>query len=747
MKLKYWLFTALICISVLNLNAQDWRQVLTKSESSISGAYFLNSLTGWFVDDDGLVKKTVDGGQTWEVLNTGITEDLDAAFFLDANTGFVGGSGNKIFKTVDGGATWTPIDVAVTVTSSTIESIYFENQTNGWILSSKSSAAQVVQTTDGGATWNIVVDNPSGDLEAMDFYDATSGIVVGGGSGKLDIYFTTNGSTWTKATAPTLPPTVTYSRTDIKGVYMVDKNLAYAVGWGTAAAGLQPSIHIKTTDGGATWTYLEQAEANRTYDNLYDVYFKDASNGIAIGGATKGSIAVRTNDGGINWVPIDFECGATLNTLDGFNDDLIVTSSSGIVFTSSDFGSTWELLTSAPSATLYSVSAPSDNIIYAGGADGLLFKSTDGGKNWKGSYIYVDKVASNIQSLHFINENVGYAAHSYRLVSKTTDGGTTWNKVVADTNAATVTQYGVFFLDENNGYVVGKAGSNADIIYKTTNGGQTWEIKTGIANANLRGVAFANSQVGVIVSEKQKILYTTDSGANWQLATINNAPTTDANLYDVVFLSSTVAIVAGDNVMLKTTDGGANWDNVSINDLNQKLTGISFNNNNVWATGYKSSKPKSIGLWQSTDNGQSWTNKVDYSVHDSLTSVNDIAVSPSGYVTVCANNSIIYSNSPLTGVENENNEIPLMFSLEQNYPNPFNPSTTIGYKLQAPSYVTLKVYDVLGREVATLINEFQNPGNYNLKLSANNYQLSTGVYFYQLKAGSMVQTKKMIYLK
>ncbi len=747
MKLKYWLFTALICISAFSLNAQDWRQVLTESESSISGAYFLNSLTGWFVDNDGLVKKTVDGGQTWEVLTTGITDDLDAVFFLDANTGFVGGSNNKIFKTVDGGVTWTPIDVTVTVTSSTIESIYFLNQTNGWVLSSKASAAQVVQTTDGGATWNIVVDNTSGDLEAMDFFDTTSGIVVGGGTGKLDIYFTNNGSTWTKATAPAIPPTVTYSRTDIKGVYMVDKNLAYAVGWGTAAAGLQPSIHIKTTDGGATWTYLEQTEANRTYDNLYDVYFKDASNGIAVGGATKGSIAVRTTDGGINWLPIDFECGATLSNLDGFNNNLVVTSSSGIVFTSSDFGSTWELLTSVPSATLYSVSAPSDNIIYAGGADGILFKSTNGGKNWKCSYVYVDRVASNIQSLYFVNENVGYAAHSYRLVSKTTDGGTTWTKVVSDTNAATVVQYGVYFLDENNGYVVGKGGSNIDVIYKTTNGGQTWDIKTGIAAANLRAVAFANSQVGVIASEKLKILYTTDSGANWQLATINNAPSSNANLYGVVYLSSTVAIAVGDNVVLKTTDGGANWDNVAIDGFNHKLSGVSFNNNNVWAAGYKSSSPKSIGLWESTDNGQSWSNKVDYSVLDSLISVNNVAVSPSGYVTVCANNSTIYSNSPLTGVENEDQEIPASFSLKQNYPNPFNPSTIISYQLATGSHVTLKVYDVLGREVAALVNEFQNPGAYNFKLSTNNYQLTTGVYFYQLKAGSMVQTKKMIYLK
>lgn len=115
-----------------------------------------------------------------------------------------------------------------------------------------------------------------------------------------------------------------------------------------------------------------------------------------------------------------------------------------------------------------------------------------------------------------------------------------------------------------------------------------------------------------------------------------------------------------------------------------------------------------------------------------------------------------------TGVRNDEGSIPEKISLFQNYPNPFNPTTAIIYQLSANNHVSLKVYDVLGREVATLVNEFQNPGTYSVRLSAINIQLSSGVYFYVMQttypslrsgnpsAGSghgFSQTKKMIVLR
>lgn len=89
------------------------------------------------------------------------------------------------------------------------------------------------------------------------------------------------------------------------------------------------------------------------------------------------------------------------------------------------------------------------------------------------------------------------------------------------------------------------------------------------------------------------------------------------------------------------------------------------------------------------------------------------------------------------------------FSLEQNYPNPFNPSTSIRYKVSGISHVTLKIFDVLGNEIATLVDEEKEPGNYEFDFQPGTLsrQMASGIYYYQLKSGKYLQTKKMIYMK
>ena len=98
-----------------------------------------------------------------------------------------------------------------------------------------------------------------------------------------------------------------------------------------------------------------------------------------------------------------------------------------------------------------------------------------------------------------------------------------------------------------------------------------------------------------------------------------------------------------------------------------------------------------------------------------------------------------------TGVNDAVIKIPQIFSLSQNYPNPFNPTTTINYSVPKSGFVTIKVYDLLGREAAILVNEQKNAGNYEAKLNGSN--LSSGVYLYQLRSGSFLQTKKLVLMK
>jgi hypothetical protein len=104
-----------------------------------------------------------------------------------------------------------------------------------------------------------------------------------------------------------------------------------------------------------------------------------------------------------------------------------------------------------------------------------------------------------------------------------------------------------------------------------------------------------------------------------------------------------------------------------------------------------------------------------------------------------------YQSAVLTGVKLANNTQPNVYKLSQNYPNPFNPTTNISYAIPVSGNVSLKVYNILGQEVATVFQGFQKSGSYIANFDAS--RLASGVYFYRLQAGQFSQTKKMMYLK
>ncbi len=144
--------------------------------------------------------------------------------------------------------------------------------------------------------------------------------------------------------------------------------------------------------------------------------------------------------------------------------------------------------------------------------------------------------------------------------------------------------------------------------------------------------------------------------------------------------------------------------------------------------------------WTSTQllNGYVWSRNLDFNLsylnQSSNYFLND------GFAIRCVKD---------TGPVEVNNETPMQelksFSLNQNYPNPFNPSTEIYYELPKNSYVTLKVYDLLGKEVARLVDDLQQKGNHSVRFNAKNF--SSGVYFYTLRAENFVQTRKMVLLR
>ncbi|MBE0570609.1 MAG: T9SS type A sorting domain-containing protein [Ignavibacteriaceae bacterium] len=134
-------------------------------------------------------------------------------------------------------------------------------------------------------------------------------------------------------------------------------------------------------------------------------------------------------------------------------------------------------------------------------------------------------------------------------------------------------------------------------------------------------------------------------------------------------------------------------------------------------------------------------NMVDLHFLDGERGDNDITVN--GY--------IVEPGGPVGSVSDVEDDmtLPFTFKLEQNYPNPFNPSTKIQYAIGSSQLVTLKIYDILGNEIATLVNEEKPAGRYAVEFipSTINHHPASGVYFYQITAEKFIQTKKMIFLK
>ncbi|MEJ2105052.1 MAG: YCF48-related protein, partial [Ignavibacteriaceae bacterium] len=172
---------------------------------------------------------------------------------------------------------------------------------------------------------------------------------------------------------------------------------------------------------------------------------------------------------------------------------------------------------------------------------------------------------------------------------------------------------------------------------------------------------------------------------------------------DVYFVDNSTGWVVGENgLIIKTTNGGTSWD-VQNSGTSNSLHSIHFIDQNIgWAVGDDAT------ILHTTNGGVTFVNK------------------------------------------KEIDEEPIDFSLEQNYPNPFNPSTKINFEIPGQArndntLVTLKVYDVLGNEIATLISEEKQPGTYEVEFDGT--ALPSGIYFYKLKAGYFVETKKMILLR
>jgi photosystem II stability/assembly factor-like uncharacterized protein len=393
-----------------------------------------------------------------------------------------------------------------------------------------------------------------------------------------------------------------------------------------------------------------------------------------------------------------------------------------------------------------------------------MIRSTDGGVNFIRQPVITEASISNIK---FVNNLTGYAVGNQPgIILKTTSAGQTW---VIQVGSGTFSLFGISFVNAETGFVCGSLN-----VKKTTNGGTNWtNVYTSTTNEVFGDIFFINVNTGFAVGSYNRFLKTTNAGANWTPSVI---PVPGSFLNSVYFTNENTGYVVGDfNSAAKTTNGGSNWFLMSI------PAGFSQNNNIFFTdanTGYVSS---SAGLFKTSNAGTTWFmlnapaggySKVQfrgsfgYAVAQGGSIIKSTNEGVSWFVqpTVTVNSlyalffnsdDYIYGGGDggtmiktflnLTPVSGNNSEIPQDYFLGQNYPNPFNPVTTIEFSVSKQSFIELKVYNVLGEEVATLVNQQLAPGVYRTILNASG--LPSGVYFYRLNAPDFSKTNKMILVK
>jgi len=329
------------------------------------------------------------------------------------------------------------------------------------------------------------------------------------------------------------------------------------------------------------------------------------------------------------------------------------------------------------------------------------------------------------------------------------------------------------------------AGTDSGVFLSTNNGASWTQVNTGLTNTNVRAFAVCgpNLFVGTCYGYGDAdVFLSTNNGTSWSAVgtgsvgdgvesfAVSPIGTNHANLFAGTITNHDIG---GGGVYL-STNNGASWSRVGLNhfavhalafsgenlfaghseglvsfaknDTNWAMTSWGSMNTAVYALsvfGRNLFAGTSVGVFLSTDDGTSWN-----SINAGLTDTRVVSLAVSGTELFAGTRgSGVWRRqlSEITGVVEHKNELPTQFCLPQNYPNPFNPTTAISYQLPAVSYVTLKVYDLLGREVATLVNEVKQAGSYSANWDAS--RLSSGVYFYQLEAGQFRETKRMILMK
>ena len=365
----------------------------------------------------------------------------------------------------------------------------------------------------------------------------------------------------------------------------------------------------------------------------------------------------------------------------------------GSVFLSTNNGNDWDTVNFGLPSSLVNSFAIIDTNLFVGTSDGV-YRSTNNGTSWAAAYSGMRN--SFTITLTASGKNL-YAGIGGGGVCLSTDNGASWTEISSNLPIKPLPPQ----LPLVNAIaVVGKnlfAGTDGDGVFLSTNNGTSWTaINNGLTWPYVFSFAFIDTNLfaGTMVGG---VFLWNNNSHNW---------------------------TAVDSVIKET------WSDVRALAVSGKnlFAGLWGSNNSVFL---------------STNNGTSWT-KVD------------IGLQNVGVWSLATKDNYLFAGTDIgvwrrplseliTSVEHNSAQLPKRFALQQNYPNPFNPSTTISFNLCSKSYVSLIIYDALGREVSLLVSKVLEAGTYTKQWNAS--ALQSGVYFCRLQTGSFSETKKLVLLR
>jgi photosystem II stability/assembly factor-like uncharacterized protein len=395
----------------------------------------------------------------------------------------------------------------------------------------------------------------------------------------------------------------------------------------------------------------------------------------------------------------------------------------------------WQRVSGADMTVVFALVNDTSGHIYAGTNSGV-FRSTDNGDNW----IKTDTGLTNnyVHALAISPNGYLFAGTIGGGVFLSTNNGDLWT----ERNDSLSNLFISSLATKDSGYIfAGTFGGSTDGgVFLSTDNGTTWTKTSSDVGTLITGLAIDDSGQVIAGNLTNSVFHSTDNGTNWVNLNLNASVRS-------VSVNNNRHIYAGTDYegIYRSTDEGTNWMdiNTGLPYASCAVYSIVFDSRgNIYAGTGPGVAGGGAGVFYSRDNGANW---IELNTGLKNLHVFALAINTNGYIFAGTDDGIYRSVESTTGTREFALRYPSSYNLKQNFPNPFNPSTVISYTLPINCYVTLKIHDMLGKEVETLINQRQGAGDHSVTFNAKN--LPSGVYFYRLQAGSYTDTKKLLLLK